>query len=336
MISLLFFEEIRMKLLYIVSLFITFTALGHPCERDLYSFFDAVKDNNILTVSTLLSSSCKDVINICDEALGKTALIFAVERGYTNMVAMLLKNGADPLLAVDKSIIEIYNNNLSKIPLIIAVERNYKEIVKLLLDYYPALCLHEKYRDSLDIYDKETGKSALIIAIEHNNPEIITLLLDYQANPNVRVGGGDYHLAEKTALIVAIEYGFTDIVKLLLKYHANYNLRDIKYKENYRMGNTALKYAIDKASLLIVKELIDAGADIKAYQTPYVKNQLRLLGVRNLSLLAYAICTHAPLYMIKMLINAGAHNVKPDLYGKLTYKQIALLYKYPKVLLLLK
>lgn len=113
----------------------------------------------------------------------------------------------------------------------------------------------------------------------------------------------------ETPLMLAAQDGNIKEMKKLISAGANVNA--IYGCEQPHAGNPVLRYAIDSRSLEAVALLIAAGANINgATESPIVihnKSFLPQLHVRNISLLAHAIRIHAPLEIIKTLIESGAH-----------------------------
>lgn len=336
----------KINFLLFYAIFCVFYLQGtYIHQKELLYFFDAIQGNDIKQVKKMLhENNGANLINMQDEALGKTPLIFAVEAGYLLLVELLLEYGADPFLEPQADSGEAYSYQFSKNPLIIAVEQENEEIVSLLLNNLRSSSCntvnilnmqnHEHYKNEIDRYDLATGKSPLIIAIEKNNKQLVELLLKSGADPNVRVASSnqiefDNNDYDKTPLIIAVENGYEEIVQLLISYQANPNMRDTSDKEDNKIaGSTPLKYAIESGSVNLVSLLIKAGADTLAYQDSspikkQIKNFSKLLHVKNLSILAYALCICASDEIIDILISAGADQISPDPLNKYTYLEIA-------------
>ena len=184
--------------------------------------FEATKSGNIELLKELLRR--KYNVNIQDEK-GYTPLLYASSRGYTKIVRLLLKGGANPnyrmgkfgttalTLASAKGYIHIVRllmdagadpyirTNKGSTALALASERGRKDIVHLIIQSSgPAI---------LDIQNTN-GSTALMIASRMGRLDIVRILLRAGADPDIQEKG------RATALILASRYGHMEIVELLL------------------------------------------------------------------------------------------------------------------------
>ncbi|TVT98307.1 hypothetical protein EJB05_56400 [Eragrostis curvula] len=157
---------------------------------------------------------------------GATPLHFAIyDSGSTNVVKLLLENGADPNQA--------YSNGVA--PLHIATVRGAYEITELLLS------------KGADVDPMWEYKTPLSIAAQRGSARMIELLLQYKADPNtyithtplkaavlghsqvavellIEAGANVNAGMPDTPLIIAATAGLTDIVMCLLNSGANANI----------------------------------------------------------------------------------------------------------------
>jgi uncharacterized protein len=209
----------------------------------------------------------------------RTALALAVEHGHTNIVAELLKAGANVNILGSKK----------RLPIDIAIQEGYTEIIELLLnagavaatgsiDSSPAALLGASKQGNLDIlnsalragvspdtsepgesqydlceleewqfpFDTSCHKTALMFAAQRGHLEIVDRLILAGANVNLNDQPGEN--LGKTPLMYAAEADHTKIVELLVKSGAIINARD-------RMGRTALGYAMSENNVESVKLL---------------------------------------------------------------------------------
>lgn len=115
-------------------------------------------------VEHLLQNKKNIDINSIDDDKGWTSLMWSCDKGYTEMVALLLNHGADP---------NIQAQERKTTALMIACYGGYKDIVKLLLNYNSAVNAKDEY-----------GETALEVACRRGHPEVIKLLLKYGADFN--------------------------------------------------------------------------------------------------------------------------------------------------------
>lgn len=160
---------------------------------------------------------------------GKTALMEASLRGYNDIVAPLLRAGAD----IDAT--DIYGDTA----LIFASGKGHLETVKLLLANRAAVNARSTY----------TKSTALMCAAVNGYEAIVRLLLDAGADPN----GGN----EGAPLLLAAWRGAGSTMEVLIARGADVNARN-------EMGMTPLMYAAADGRAIIVKRLIERGADVNA------------------------------------------------------------------------
>jgi len=153
----------------------------------------------------------------------RTPLLLAADKGQTEIVALLLKKGAD--INVRDS---LDGSPLSKgnTPLIMAAYGNYLEIVKILL-------AHSKKPDVL-LQEKE-GKTAFWFAVKNENIEMVKLLFENGSKINLP------DISGKSVLTETILHKKYDVLDFLIANGADINMADNK-------AFTPLMEAIGKAS----------------------------------------------------------------------------------------
>ncbi|KAL5584352.1 hypothetical protein FOVSG1_013741 [Fusarium oxysporum f. sp. vasinfectum] len=207
-----------------------------------------------------------------DQQAEGTALYRATRKGYLGIIQQLLVAGADvdlqekrgekleeaPLHAAASSgraeIVECLLNagadvsaygGIKKTPIASAAESGCVLVVKLLLD-------------KLEASGKKRFGPALGYAVQEGNVEIVNMLLAAGASPD---GDSEETLdlySLKPPLIIAVEAGNKDLVTCLIKAGANVN----QYFSQYGESVTPLYAASMKGHLAIMRQLLDAGADI--------------------------------------------------------------------------
>jgi ankyrin repeat protein len=188
----------------------------------------AVKNDNLSDVSTALADGASVNTAVYDVNYQRTALMIASEKGYEDIVKMLLDKKADVNQRGDEG----------QTALMIASGNGHIEIVNLLLN------------KKVDVNQKGSyGQTALMIASEKGHEDVVRLLIDKGADLDLKEIGG------KTALIAASHEGHTDIVKFLIDKGADVNAKD-------QHGGTALSIELQKGHQDIIKLLIEKGADV--------------------------------------------------------------------------
>lgn len=155
--------------------------------QDTPSIIKAVINGNQEKVDKLAKIE-KD-INI-EDYNGNTAMDWAIKAGDSEMVKILLKNGADP------------NNETSYMmmtPLMTAANKGRADIIKI---------LHSVGAD-INFQDSDYGMTALMYAAQGEDEESVKVLLQLGADPNLM----DY--SNMTAYMHAIDTGHENIATLL-------------------------------------------------------------------------------------------------------------------------
>jgi len=157
-------------------------------------------------------------------------LFKAMEKGNNEKVEEILKSGID-LRGVD----------IEKNPLrYAAIEYRKKEITKLLIEY------------GADV-NAEFDEGQYPVFSFLFDEDMVKLMIDYGVDFNVYNSGG------QAPIHVAAEMDAHDIIKMLAENGAN-----IDIKEKTKRGFTALMVAVQKGNYETVKELIEAGANVRA------------------------------------------------------------------------
>jgi ankyrin repeat protein len=189
------------------------------------NIFDAAINGDIGRVRELLDRGVDP--NIIDDH-GITALIFASQKGHTEIVRLLLENNADINIT----------DYFSWTALIYASSGGYTEIVGLLLE------------NGADPNIRKNGQPSLPWASRRGHTDIVRMLLDHGADPNITDN------FSRTALLEACSRSSdsTDIVRLLLDNGADPNITN-------KDGLTPLMVASRNGHTEIVGMLLDNGAD---------------------------------------------------------------------------
>ncbi|CAG8791792.1 14176_t:CDS:2, partial [Racocetra persica] len=138
----------------------------HSTEEEIFSAEDkksgeAIEKNDVESIRKLIEER-KLGTNTCDE-YGNTALHYASQNGYLEIIDILLENGA-----------EVNSEEKNKLtPLHAAISNNHKEIAKKLL----GKGANPKARDS-------SGNSPLHFAAEQNNLELLKLVVGPEVDIN--------------------------------------------------------------------------------------------------------------------------------------------------------
>ena len=195
----------------------------------------AVQNGSLEIVRALLES--RVTLNGRSSYGGITALELAAEKGFTEIVGLLLDNG-----------VNVNSDYSFYCALNMAVKNGRAATTRLLLE-------RGAFVDRRDF----TNRTALHYAAKRGSPEIISLLLDFGAS--VIVNAKDR--CGFTALIMATRAGCLESVRLLLGHGANVNARiTMGLPLATLRGYTALMFAIERENFEIARLLLSYGAAI--------------------------------------------------------------------------
>ncbi|KAF7343797.1 NACHT and ankyrin domain protein [Mycena sanguinolenta] len=197
----------------------------------------AAAGNLVQTVTSLLNKG--PVVG------GNTELVVASYYGHTEIVCILLENGAD---------VNAEGGKYHRTALQAAAGEGHTGIVCMLL----------KKGADINAEGRESHVTALQAAAARGHTEIVHMLLEKGADINAK--GGLYH---QTALQAAAAGGHIEIVHMLLDKEANFSTERSKYYE------TALRAAVAGGHIEIVHILLEKGANVSAKVGMYHETALQ-------------------------------------------------------------
>ena len=172
----------------------------------------------------------------------KTALYLACEKGYSDIVKLLLEREADAMICDDARASR--ENSMKYSALTVAARNGHVEVVKLLL----SSSIDKESRD-------DRNRTALFAAVANNKPKVVQCLCEAKANVDV------YGVNKFTPLTVAAGWGYVEVIKVLLK---NGNGVDLEMRDG-KYNSTPLYYAAEKNHPEVVEILCKAGAKVNVY-----------------------------------------------------------------------
>ncbi len=188
----------------------------------------ATRNGDVENIKSILNNI--ESINIDEQDyVGRTALMVASYKGYSEIVELLIGAGAN---------VNIFMSYVGETALMYAAQKGHSEIAKILIDAHADVN-----------FGDEHGDTALMYACMEGHTEIVRLLL--QANVDVNAEG----IGNRIALMYASKYGYAEIVKLLLEHGA---ISKINIKQ---FGSTALMRSAKRGHTEVVKILLEAGAN---------------------------------------------------------------------------
>jgi ankyrin repeat protein len=186
----------------------------------------ATRDGNDIIVDLLLKNGAARGINISGDR-GYTALIHAAEKGYKEIVMLLLFYKADKTMRDDIFGFTSLHH---------AVRKDHASIVQLLLD------------DGIDIdILSNSGDTPLHSAVRCDSKEIVLLLLNRGAKVNIK-----YSISQTSPLHLAAQK--KSITKLLIQHGAEIDAQN-------KDGETALSLASTNSAIVVMKLLLKHGAN---------------------------------------------------------------------------
>ncbi|KAJ7474907.1 ankyrin repeat-containing domain protein [Mycena latifolia] len=205
---------------------------------------------------------------MAEEAVDDVALYAASVNGHTQMVSILIENGAEvnalggyygtalqvATLNGDEAMVRLLISNGADVniqrpqgnsALCEASRRGYGTIVRLLIDNKAKLN-----------HQTEKHSTALQAASFAGHTEIVRLLLANNADVNIK----SIQRPTSTALLRAVAQGFEEIVRILIQHGADVNLETER--------GTPLQVASNQGNYAMARLLIDEGAQIKTRGKP--------------------------------------------------------------------
>jgi len=244
-------------------------------------------------------------VNVRDST-GRTALIYASQRGDANIVNLLIIHGANVIISLRSE----------RTALDEAVLGGHEPVVRLLLE-------HGADANSRPRQDK----AALQVAVEGAHDAVVRALLEYGGDANASGADG------KTVLEIAVMKRGEGIVRALLEHGADVNASGAD-------NETMLEMAVRKRCEGIVRALLEHGADANASGADD-KTVLKMAVWEGHEGIVRALLehgadvqgkdTHPPLYLasyqgckaiVKLLLDHGA-DVTPKAKGNSTALQVA-------------
>ena len=183
-------------------------SLFYPNKFGETPLLSAAIEGHVAIVRYLLDKAADpdEAVNDSDNPAAKqTAIYFAVEYNYPEIVQMLITSGATLDFVTDRTNQQIIH---------LAAKKGRLEIIKMLLTINPDLL------EALDAY----RQTPLLWASRKGHTEVVHYCLSKGANVHVKSTNGIPHSNGKNPLFWAAENGHAEIVKLLLDAGAQYDV----------------------------------------------------------------------------------------------------------------
>jgi ankyrin repeat protein len=270
-------KELMIRKRLLASFFaLAFGAIACFAENPSDSFYQAIRNNDLSTLRTLLKTSD---VSLKDQK-ETTPLMYAAAFGSLDAMKILVEAGAD----VNAT------NALAVSPLLWCA--GDLEKVRLLVSKGADVNARSKQ-----------GQTPLLIAASHDGAsEIVKLLISKGADVSAR------GFMNTTALLSATYANDMAIVKLLLQKGVDVNAKDAT-------GETALMNAAGYGNVEVTRMLLAKGADVNAVSVAegqQMKNGL--LALASLTPLLLAVAYGGP-DEVKILLDAGANVNAVDVRG---------------------
>ncbi|KAH9518692.1 hypothetical protein Btru_005995 [Bulinus truncatus] len=221
-------------------------------------FIKEIKRNELESVSKIISFFSKNssFINNKDSKTGRTALHVAAAYGHSELVQLLLENGAD-INAKD---------NLQCSPIFSAIDGSHKQVAHLLIEW--GCDVHIKNLKGFSPFDAAKSiefqifltdlyeyYSSIVPKIMMGDEEFMTeIIKNHETGYKTFCSLRSRSINGSTLLHTASYYGFLNIVQSLLHLGVDVNLKDYK-------GSTPLHRTRDCRTMAL---LLDSGADIES------------------------------------------------------------------------
>lgn len=190
---------------------------------------DAMGTERILEIGRSTGDESEVNVEVTDK-YGFTPLMQAAQKGFTEIIDILLRYGAD----VDN------RNDAGKTALMLAAFSGQLGAVQSLREHGASYTLHDK-----------GGSTPLHWAVDGQNLDLITFMIDDGADVNIRDSVSSWTPLLRCAAVT----GNKDVAKVLIKEGADINAVDVD-------GKTALMTAVLNGHHLMVEMLLQYDADI--------------------------------------------------------------------------
>ncbi|MBP5569236.1 MAG: ankyrin repeat domain-containing protein [Treponema sp.] len=262
----------------ILQIFLTGTAFSQDKLKQ-------IKEYSVDVLYEKLRSGDKDVYNAVSQKkvnlnrenlLGYTVLSYAAIDNEYELAKMLLKSGAKP----------DYGLNFPLYQICWASEKpkNQNEMIKLLI----------AYGANVNKKQKNTNDTPLMATIKKQGGKYAKLLIQYGAKVNVVNSEGE------TPLILAVDY-YANLIDVSLVQYLISQGSDVNVIT--KTGHTALSIAAYNGYPLILRQLLENGADVKI--TKKNKNEIPILNA----------CYNGEIECVNLLLQYGADITVKDSYG---------------------
>jgi ankyrin repeat protein len=192
--------------------------------------------------STLMGNNLNQVDN-----LGYSALMYAAESGYTDVICLLVGRGANTSL----------KNKLGNTALMLAAQNGRLNVVEYLINQQAKINTQNMQ-----------GNTALMLAAQNGRLNVVEYLINQQAKINTQ------NMQGNTALMLATENGQYSIVSILIQHKASFNVVN-------KFGRTALTLAKKNNHIFITDLLTDIGASEYKTWSGWLKDSLYSYKKRN-------------------------------------------------------
>lgn len=225
------------------------------------TLLQACKNNQKQSVQVILKRGGIDV-NERDEECG-TPLIYACQNNALEIVKMLLDNGADPNAGNQENLVPLHFSAASgALPIINLLVKAGADVncmnnhgstplMFMAKNAKTAAALNFIKNPTVDVSIKNNvGWTAAMYAIAFKQPQLVKAFL-----PLMGADADDADIEGFTMLHYACQYGQAEIVKLLLERNPG------SVNRTSNIGETPLMMAARTSNLMIVNQLLAAGAD---------------------------------------------------------------------------
>ena len=273
----------------------------------MFALIEATQENDLNSIKSILKNRTIDIDQY--DNFGRTALIYATIYQYTEIVYLLLKNGANP---------QLEDQDNKKTSLHYSSENGNLEITALLI----------KFQSTLSPQD-DMKQTPLHSALNMGHLDIAKLLIKYGADINNRSKNG------VTPLHYCAQFGFNELIKILLHKGAKIDAKDNKLQ-------TPFHYACIHGQIVSAYVLMHEGSHItvcnleeyNALQLAILNKQEKIvdfllnlnypvnnIAINNNNTLHCAVRT-GNLNIVKSVVNNGSDLNALSFYGTALHESI--------------
>lgn len=212
-------------------------------ENKFSLFFTACKVGNTFTIEYLLHHLSNEKINALDTE-GNTSLLIAYQYGHTDIIKLLIKQGANPLALFSHA---CQDSNIEIIELLLSFDLDKHALFSLACQEgnLTSISFLLNHMNKENIYTPDTNnRTPILVAYEHGHLDIVRFLIQVCTNKTHN---------DHSILYTSCENGLFEVVAMLLKFEKDHDINLRTNTEKTTLFFTACKNGHAKVAQLLLQ-----------------------------------------------------------------------------------